>query len=62
MELGLDGKEIGLQRCQKCKEVSYCSRDHQVRLMISYIYVFCLMYAYQALDWRVHKRVGEASS
>ncbi|SJL14728.1 uncharacterized protein ARMOST_18195 [Armillaria ostoyae] len=29
MELGPDGKGIGLQRCQKCKEVSYCSRDHQ---------------------------------
>ncbi|PBK81585.1 hypothetical protein ARMGADRAFT_1068516 [Armillaria gallica] len=29
MELGPYGMEIGLQRCQKCKEVSYCSRNHQ---------------------------------
>ncbi|KAK0454192.1 uncharacterized protein EV420DRAFT_604756 [Desarmillaria tabescens] len=28
-ELDADGKVVGLQRCQKCKEVLYCCREHQ---------------------------------
>jgi hypothetical protein len=29
--------EVKLQRCQKCREVLYCSRAHQVRRLIIFL-------------------------
>ncbi|PBK61375.1 hypothetical protein ARMSODRAFT_896861, partial [Armillaria solidipes] len=54
--------QMTLQRCQKCREVLYCSREHQARSLVFFMSGSALMDDKKFLDWHIHKRLCEVPS